>query len=220
MYLGALQLHLMAQNLKAVKAFKSHIIPGKFMYPVGYGIPAIIVMVSACVYPGGYGTQNACWLNLNQEFRWSFIGPVCFVIMINLILFIITINMLQEKLSSVNKDVSTINNTRVLLFKAVSQFLVLGCTWILGIFQIQKETLVMAYIFTILNSFHGVFMFLLYCLSNKQVVDEYKTWLRKQFNKIRKGREFEISTTTAATVSTWTSQSQISTEKYNIDRII
>ncbi|XP_043938202.1 adhesion G protein-coupled receptor E3-like [Protopterus annectens] len=172
MHLGALQLHLMVQNLKAIRAFRSHIIPGRVMYSVGYGIPAIIVMVSASIYPDGYGTQNVCWLSLKQEFRWSFIGPVCFVIAINLILFIITIGMLREKLSSVNKDVSTINNTRALLFKAVSQFLVLGCTWIFGIFQFQKGTLVMAYIFTILNSFHGVFMFLLYCLSNKLVVDE------------------------------------------------
>ncbi|XP_043938204.1 putative adhesion G protein-coupled receptor E4P [Protopterus annectens] len=112
MCLGALQLHLMVQNLKAVKAFRTHVIRRRYMYPVGYGIPAIIVVISAAVFPHGYGTNRGCWLSLDRYFLWSFIGPVCFVILVNMILFTITIHILRKKFSTLNKDVSTIKNTK------------------------------------------------------------------------------------------------------------
>ncbi|XP_043940341.1 adhesion G protein-coupled receptor E2-like isoform X2 [Protopterus annectens] len=178
MCLGALQLHRMVQNLKAVKAFRTHVIRRRYMYPVGYGAPAIIVVISAAVFPQGYGTDKICWLSLDRGFRWSFIGPVCFVILVNLILFTITIHILREKFSTLNKDVSTIKNTKMLLFKATAQFLVLGCTWIFGIFHFREETLVMSYLFTILNSFHGVFMFLLYCAANKLEDTHTLEWIK------------------------------------------
>ncbi|XP_043940347.1 adhesion G protein-coupled receptor E2-like [Protopterus annectens] len=199
MHLGALQLHLMVQNLKAVKALRTHIIRSKYMYPVGYGVPAIIVAISAAVFPHGYGRKNVCWLSLKRGFHWSFVGPVCFVILMNVILFAITIHMLREKFMSLNKDISTIKNTKMLLFKAIAQFLVLGCTWIFGIFQFQEATLVMSYLFTLLNSFHGVFIFLLYCAANKLVMDEYKTLLRRIFRIKKKDKERETSTTTTTT---------------------
>ncbi|XP_043940345.1 adhesion G protein-coupled receptor E3-like [Protopterus annectens] len=119
-----------------------------------------------------------------------------------MILFTITIHILRKKFSTLNKDVSTIKNTKMLLFKATAQFLVLGCTWIFGVFHFRKETLVMAYLFTILNSFHGVFMFLLYCAANKLVIDEYKIWFRRLF-RIKK-KERELNTTTTMTTSIMT----------------
>ncbi|XP_042200630.1 adhesion G protein-coupled receptor E3-like [Callorhinchus milii] len=60
-------------------------------------------------------------------------------------------------------------NTRMLAFKAVGQVFVLGCTWILGAFHFQKETVVMAYLFTIVNSFQGVFIFIFLCLLKPEV---------------------------------------------------
>ncbi|XP_043913010.1 putative adhesion G protein-coupled receptor E4P [Protopterus annectens] len=58
MCLGALQLHLMVQNMKMVKAFRTHVIRRRYMYPVGYGAPAVIVAISASVFPDGYGTDK------------------------------------------------------------------------------------------------------------------------------------------------------------------
>lgn len=59
--------------------------------------------------------------------------------------------------------------SRILTFKATAQLLILGCTWCLGILQLGPAVHVMAYLFTIINSLQGVYIFLVYCLLNQQV---------------------------------------------------
>lgn len=58
---------------------------------------------------------------------------------------------------------------RLLTFKAFAQLFILGCSWVLGIFQIGPVASVMAYLFTIVNSLQGAFIFLIHCLLNRQV---------------------------------------------------
>uniref|UniRef100_H3AWS2 Uncharacterized protein n=1 Tax=Latimeria chalumnae TaxID=7897 RepID=H3AWS2_LATCH len=169
MCLAAVQLCLMVINLKAVKFFRSHVIRRRYMYPVGYGAPAVIVAISAGVDHQGYGTAKHCWLSMERYFLWSFLGPVCLIILVNLTLFIVIIWILKEKLASLDKDVSTVKESRSLTFKVMAQFLILGCTWMFGLFHVGQGTLIMAYVFTILNSFQGLFIFLVYCVLNRQV---------------------------------------------------
>ncbi|XP_043938264.1 adhesion G protein-coupled receptor E3-like [Protopterus annectens] len=223
MCIGALQLQLMVQNLMVLKAFQRHSIQRRYIYPVGYGVPAVIVIVAAAVFPRGYGTTKICWLSLESGFIWSFMGPVCFIIGLNIFLFIKTVYELRKHFQSIDKDVSKIKNTKIPLFKAIAQFLVLGCTWIFGMFQFHNAT-IMSYLFTILNSFHGVFIFLLYCAANKQVINKYKTWLRRLFSTARSRKELSTinsATTTTTTTSTTpaTTEATLQGEAYNMELI-
>ena len=54
----------------------------------------------------------------------------------------------------------------------------LGPTWVFGLFYINTQSLVMAYLFTVLNSLQGVFIFVFHCLMNEKAVKEYKRWIR------------------------------------------
>ncbi|XP_022348507.1 adhesion G protein-coupled receptor E2-like [Enhydra lutris kenyoni] len=67
---------------------------------------------------------------------------------------------------------------RMLTFKATAQLLILGCTWCLGILQVGPAAHVMAYLFTIINSLQGVFIFLVYCILSQQVREQYKNWFK------------------------------------------
>lgn len=58
---------------------------------------------------------------------------------------------------------------RVLTITAVAQLLVLGCTWVFGLFLFDPRSQVLAYAFSILNCLQGFFLFLLHCLLNKKV---------------------------------------------------
>lgn len=60
---------------------------------------------------------------------------------------------------------------RVLTITAIAQLFVLGCTWASGLFLFHQRSYshVLAYVFTILNCFQGLFLFLLHCLLNKKV---------------------------------------------------
>uniref|UniRef100_A0A452HDP0 Uncharacterized protein n=1 Tax=Gopherus agassizii TaxID=38772 RepID=A0A452HDP0_9SAUR len=52
----------------------------------------------------------------------------------------------------------------LLTFKAIAQLFILGCTWSLGLLQVGPAATAMAYLFTIVNSLQGAFIFLVHCL--------------------------------------------------------
>ncbi|XP_038640521.1 adhesion G protein-coupled receptor E1-like [Scyliorhinus canicula] len=58
MLLEAVQLCLMVLNLKVVNFSRARIIRRRFIYPIGYGCPALIVVVCAAVNAEGYGTDT------------------------------------------------------------------------------------------------------------------------------------------------------------------
>lgn len=54
-------------------------------------------------------------------------------------------------------------------FKALAHICILGCMWGLGFLQAQGDNIVVAFIFTIVNSLQGAFIFLVHCVLNRQV---------------------------------------------------
>ncbi|OCT90345.1 hypothetical protein XELAEV_18018957mg [Xenopus laevis] len=101
-----------------------------------------------------------CWLHLSLI--WSFLGPVCVFITINSTLLILTFWLLRLQLASLNTN----------LF-------ILGSTWVLGFFQCGTGAIVALYLFTICNSLQGAFIFLVHCLLNHQVREEYRKVFRR-----------------------------------------
>uniref|UniRef100_A0A4W5LGN9 Si:ch211-241f5.3 n=1 Tax=Hucho hucho TaxID=62062 RepID=A0A4W5LGN9_9TELE len=126
-----------------------------YMMAGGYGVPAVIVIISASANAKGYGTD--CWLNLEDGFIWSFFGPVCIIIMVRII---------DERW---NSFITPTYNVLAFTITAVAQLCVLGTLWIFGFFQFEESTLAMSYLFTILNSLQGVLVFFMHCLLSKQV---------------------------------------------------
>ncbi|XP_078285549.1 adhesion G protein-coupled receptor E1-like isoform X2 [Rhinoraja longicauda] len=176
MSLESAQLYVMVRNLKKMRVSSSGR-TGKLVYAAGYGCPALVVTLSALIHPDGYGSQRNCWLQVENGFIWSFLGPVYLIILINTFLFTTSLYTLNKELSNRDMKVSKIKDTRMLMFKAIGQVFILGCTWILGLFHFQEETLVMAYLFTIVNSFQGTFIFIILCILNPKIRAEYQKWI-------------------------------------------
>ncbi|XP_026120723.1 CD97 antigen-like, partial [Carassius auratus] len=106
----------------------------------------------------------------------EFFVPVCIVMSLNCFFFIITVWKLAQKLSSLNPDLSSLHKIRSFTVTAVAQLCVLGGTWVFGFFLFQEDgTEVMLYLFTILNSLQGAFIFIMHCLLSKPVRTEYYT---------------------------------------------
>ncbi|KAK3530660.1 hypothetical protein QTP86_030924, partial [Hemibagrus guttatus] len=158
-----------------------------YLYGVGYGVPLTIVIISAIAFPSGYGTTRHCWLSLDKDFIWSFFAPVCIIIFLNSLFFVITIWKLVEKFSSLNPDLSKLKRLRGFMLTAVAQLCVLGGMWVFGCFLFQEEgTVVMAYLFTLCNSLQGVLIFIMHCLMSKQVREEYKKLFGRMCKSERK----------------------------------
>lgn len=148
-----------------------------YLMAAGYGVPAVIVSISALTNANGYGTERYCWLSLDSI--WSFFGPACIIIFVNIIFFLITVWKLAQKFSSLNPDLDHLQKIRTFTVTAVAQLCVLGIMWIFGCFQFEETTIVMTYLFTIFASLQGVLLFILHCLCSKQVRDEYKSILSR-----------------------------------------
>ena len=52
---------------------------------------------------------------------------------------------------------------------AMALEVLLGLTWIVGFFFLSQQSVAVAYVFTVLNSTQGLFIFVFHCLLNKKV---------------------------------------------------
>ncbi|XP_055486224.1 adhesion G protein-coupled receptor E2-like isoform X2 [Leucoraja erinacea] len=115
---------------------------------------------------------------------------------VNTVLLVWTLCVLRKHFASRNKEVSKLKETRTLTLKAAARMLVLGSTWILGIFQVDESTMVLSHLFTVINSLQGLFVFLIYCVFNRQVVTECRKWLtRKHKNFTTESSQTEMNPT-------------------------
>ncbi|CAL1601799.1 unnamed protein product [Knipowitschia caucasica] len=145
-----------------------------YLYVFGYGAPLVVVILSAIIRPSGYGTDQYCWLSLKDGLIWSFFGPVCAVIILNVLFFIITVWKLAQKFASLNPDLSKLHKIRAFTVTAIAQMCILGLMWVFGAFLFEgAANSAVAYIFTILNSLQGALLFIMHCALSKQVRDEY-----------------------------------------------
>lgn len=212
MLLEGLHLFLTVRNLKVANYTSAGRFKKRFMYPFGYGIPAVIVAISAIAGHRNYGTYTHCWLKIDKGFIWSFMGPVALIVLINLVFYFQILWILRTKLSSLNKEVSTIKNTRIMTLKSIAQLFILGCSWGLGFFMVEEvgKTVgsIIAYTFTIINILQGVLLFVVYCLLNLQVQMEFKKW----FHGLWKGIETESTEVSRSTNHTKMEKLETSSE--------
>ncbi|XP_045931583.1 adhesion G protein-coupled receptor E1-like [Micropterus dolomieu] len=176
MQLEALQLYLLVRRLSKVQVIQRDGLPRPVLYLIGYGVPFVIVGVSALVYSHGYGATEAgvCWLSTQRNFNWALTGPVIFILGANWILFCATLWSLRPTLANMKSDVSQSKDTRLIVFKILAQFVILGCTWILGLYQ---TNLFFQVLFIFLNSQQGTFLFIVHCLLNMEVREAYIRWM-------------------------------------------
>ncbi|XP_053710282.1 adhesion G protein-coupled receptor L2 isoform X12 [Synchiropus splendidus] len=176
MCLEGIQLYLML-----VEVFESEYSRKKYYYVSGYLFPAIVVGVSAAIDYGSYGTDRACWLSVDNHFIWSFIGPVTFIILLNLIFLVITMYKMVKHSTTLKPDSSRLENIKSWVMGAFALLFLLGLTWSFGLFFINEASIVMAYLFTIFNTFQGMFIFIFHCLLQKKVRKEYSKCFRHTY---------------------------------------
>uniref|UniRef100_A0A8C1RQY2 Adhesion G protein-coupled receptor L2a n=1 Tax=Cyprinus carpio TaxID=7962 RepID=A0A8C1RQY2_CYPCA len=163
MCLEGVQLYLML-----VDVFESEYSRRRYFYMAGYILPAVVVGVSAAVDYRSYGTKKACWLRMDNHFIWSFIGPVTFIIMV-------------KCPSLMPHCFSFMCSRRSWVMGGFALLCLLGLTWSFGLFFISESSVVLAYLFTIFNTFQGMFIFTFHCLLQKKVRREYSKCLRHTY---------------------------------------
>ncbi|XP_050445380.1 latrophilin Cirl-like isoform X2 [Cataglyphis hispanica] len=193
MFLEGFQLYVML--IEVFEAEKSRL---RWYYLVAYGAPLLVVGISCIIDPLSYGTDRYCWLRADNYFIFSFVGPVILVILANLVFLSMAIYMMcrhanttvamkskeHSRLASASgKEENALPNKLqahlAWLRGAIVLVFLLGLTWTFGLLYLNQESVVMAYIFTVLNSLQGLFIFVFHCVQNEKVRKEYRKFVRR-----------------------------------------
>ncbi|KAL7883919.1 hypothetical protein AOLI_G00066890 [Acnodon oligacanthus] len=149
---------------------------------VGYGAPLIISVVTVASTAGG-GTyiteEGACWLNWKEsKAQLAFIIPALAIVFINfLVMVVVLYKMLRRRVGERSGDEK--NAMAVIARFVVVLTPVFGITWGFGLgLMISPESLVLHYLFAILNSLQGFFIAVLGTLFDKKLLKTVKQKLR------------------------------------------
>ncbi|KAM8887889.1 adhesion G protein-coupled receptor D2 isoform 2-T4 [Synchiropus picturatus] len=159
----------------------------KYYYLIGWGLPILIVTITLASASGKYSADGYCWLSVQNGVIWGFAGPVIFIIMVNIMVLtrvvVITISTAKRRSIMLAMGTSPVEQAYEQIRAAVKAVLVLlpilGLTWLCGI--LVPFSIAMAYIFILLNSLQGLFIFLIYGV--------YNTEIRSTVNRIKERRK-------------------------------
>ncbi|XP_055955105.1 adhesion G protein-coupled receptor L3 [Patella vulgata] len=133
-----------------------------------WGVPLIIVVTSAGVTRfHGYGNKNFCWLSIEGGLIWAFIAPALVVILVNVMIVVKIIHAMLTTRVMISKD--TRDKAKAAVRSICVLLPVMGVSWGFGILAVNEEWILFDYIFTILNTLQGLFIFIFHCVLNKKV---------------------------------------------------
>ncbi|ESO03087.1 hypothetical protein HELRODRAFT_80788, partial [Helobdella robusta] len=111
-----------------------------------------------------------CWLSTEHGFSWVFLAPVISILTVGAFHSICIINqIIRYHLCLSIAELSCYSSIHSWIKSALVLMVILGSTWLLGVFNINQSSITMVYLFTILNTLQGFLIFLFHCLLNKKV---------------------------------------------------
>jgi len=186
-----------------VKVFSGGSSATKFFYKCcafAWGIPAIIVGVTAAVKPEMYGpaskTDPQFCVVRGTPFFISLLMPVCVILLGNMIVLGLVLHTLakgSKKLAKGKKDEKKkwVGQARI----AFSCAGLLGLTWLFAILAVGDATEVFQWLFCIFNSLQGFYIFIFYCYRSPEAKKEWRICLGLKVAKEASSRSGTFSTT-------------------------
>ncbi|XP_075040815.1 adhesion G protein-coupled receptor D2 isoform X2 [Mixophyes fleayi] len=147
----------------------------KFYYITGWGLPIIIVSVTLATSFNDYVADGHCWLNIQTDIIWAFVGPVLFILTVNtFVLFrvvMVTISSARRRSKMLTPNCSLEKQIGIQVWATAKPIIVLlpvlGLTWLCGV--LVHLSVIWAYTFIFLNAFQGLYIFLIYAIYNSEV---------------------------------------------------
>ncbi|XP_047448338.1 adhesion G-protein coupled receptor D2 [Mugil cephalus] len=152
----------------------------KLYYIIGWGLPVLIVGVTLAISADKYKADDHCWLSVKTDTIWAFVGPVVFVLAVNAVVLcrvvMVTVSSARRRSKMLSPSSASKMQTFDLTWAVTRPVLillpVLGLTWLCGV--LVHLSVVVAYVFIALNSFQGLYIFLVYAVYNSEVRNAIK----------------------------------------------
>ncbi|XP_060764111.1 adhesion G-protein coupled receptor G4 [Neoarius graeffei] len=160
-----------------VKVFNAYV-PSyilKFCF-IGWGVPLLICCLVLVVKPGSYGllplhSSEICWVSDSVVFYVCVVGVVSVVLLVNGSVFLMVL--LQVRRACVSENRGVVKELR----GVTSLTLLLGLTWSTAFLTWGDARVPLLYIFSILNSLQGFFIFVFQCLMKENVQKQWRVHL-------------------------------------------
>ncbi|XP_046733297.1 adhesion G-protein coupled receptor G2 [Silurus meridionalis] len=183
-WMGLESLHLYLSIVKVFKNFVSHYML-KFSL-AGWGIPLIVVIIVISVDKNNYGlvtygkytngTGDFCWLNNDIAYYVSVVAYFCVIFVVNMIMFVVVMVQLR-RIKRQNPQNNQYRKGLQDLRSIAGLVVLLGLTWGFAFFAWGPVNLAFMYLFTIFNSFQGLFIFVFHCAVKESVRRQWRTYL-------------------------------------------
>lgn len=138
------------------------------------GILLILYLINGNDFGITYGTEYGCWIGGPHINLYAFGVPVAVCLLVNLVFFChVTFSISKQTRSSarIRKGNEKLQIREFVIY--VKIFVVLGLTWIVGFVASFTNIQFLWYVFIILTSLQGVFIFLAFTV-NSQIWDMWK----------------------------------------------
>ena len=122
---------------------------------------------------------HSCFLSHVGAFWGAFLGPIIAVILFNIVIFIWVIVVLvrHTRGTAARRKEAVSNKTIIRLMISISGVMFLfGLTWLFAIltFSVTGVRETFQILFVIFNSFQGFFIFLFFCILNKEALESWR----------------------------------------------
>eukprot|EP00731_Ephydatia_muelleri_P018402 Em0011g442a len=114
--------------------------------------------------PDGY-----CFISNVTVFFAAFLGPILLILAFNAVVFTVVIAVIIKHTIKRSIDHNRKTDSIQLMINIISVFVLFGLTWIFGALTIMKAAQIFQIVFTILNSFQGFLIFILFCVLKKEI---------------------------------------------------
>ncbi|XP_071959938.1 adhesion G-protein coupled receptor G6-like [Antedon mediterranea] len=156
----------------------------------GYGVPLVIVVLCLGVDIDHYAKENYCFIPSGNVRNYGFILIIGILFLFNVVVFVLVMRALTCGRRKVANKVDRIKKDIVIkrLQNAIAVSVLLGLTWVFGFFAIDPDSTsrdVFQLLFCVFNSLQGLFIFLLFCVRQKDIRDAWKTCC-KDSNKAKR----------------------------------
>ena len=185
-------------------------------YLLGYIAPLLMVLFSLLVDTlfnnvTVYGSADFCWIKGNIHLILTFLAPVFCIVCVNIYFLSVAV----WKIHVHSRDALITHKSRTASLKLYVKGLfgllfLLGATWSVGILSVTYPSVTITYIFTILNSTQGFFIFIFNCIMNKKIRNEGKELFNMAMSRLLHTKKRTLLSRHESTSSSYSTRSNTS----------